>query len=223
VAVVSVAASAQAQSIIMEQDVNADTAISTIGPNRKSFTSNFFDLSFPVGDFEGANGSRSMVVGKSWSFAYGLNHKIRINNFYSLLGQLSYSRSAYFSKVEAPVLSDKLILNDLNVEFSNRFNFGKRGDVVGTYLELGVSAAYTFMSKQKTTIESPDSVDSYSIMKTSLHGIDIIEPIHYNAHVRVGSNKWVLFATYMLTDKLKPESTYQLPPLKVGLRIDIGA
>ncbi|MCB9245869.1 MAG: hypothetical protein H6606_05510 [Flavobacteriales bacterium] len=215
----------QAQNVLMEQDVNADTVIPDFGKNRKHFVSTFYDLGFILGQSSGGSDSvpaPSVMAGSSWNLRYGVNYKFKVSNFYSLLLQGSYQRSAYHFKTEEPVLSSKLVTNDLAAEFSNRFNFGRRGDILGYYLELGASASYTFMNKSKVEEEAPDNA-GFDRLKTSMHGLDYIEALAYYGHARIGLNRFVLFGDYRLTDKLKSAAGYQLPPLSVGLRIDFGA
>lgn len=212
----------QAQNIVLEQDVNADTTIPDFGKNRRHFVGSFVDFGFIAGQTTGGDSIPENRMGSSWNLKYGVNYKLKVSNLYSILLQGSYQRSAFYFKSEDPVLSSKLITNDAAAEFSNRFNFGRRGDMIGYYLELGASAAYTFMNKSKTVEEAPDGA-GHNKIKTSLHGLDFIEPMAYSAHARIGLNRFVLFGDYRLTDKLKSDQGYQLPPLTLGLRIDFGA
>lgn len=210
------------QNVILEQDVNADTVIPDFGKNRRHFTSVFFDVGFPVGQTSGGDSIPTILMGASWNFRYGLSYKLRLSNFYSLLGQVSYQRSAYHFDTEKPVSSGKLVFNDVAAEFSNRFNFDRHGDYTGYYLELGISGAYTFMNKYKSTADADDKA-VFKKIRTSLHGLDYVEPLAYAAHARLGFNRYVLFGEYRISDKLKPEVGYQLPPLSVGFRISFGS
>jgi len=214
--------STNAQTVMLEQDVNADTLVPKSGKNRQNYSGSFFDLGFSVGDATG-DSATSVLMGKSWSFKYGQYYKLRVNNFYSILGQVAYKRSAYYFEVQDPMVSNKLVMNNVMGEFSNRFNFGKRGDFIGYYLELGASADYAFMTKMKTTSETTSDIKTHSKEKHSFHGLESIEPLSYNAHARIGFNKFVIYGDYRLTDRIKTDQNYQLPPLTVGLRFDFGA
>jgi len=120
-------------------------------------------------------------------------------------------------------VSQKLIMNNALAEISNRFNFGKRGDFIGYYVELGASADYAFMTKMKTVSETTSDIETHAKEKISFHGLEWLEDIAYNAHARIGFNKFVLFGDYRLTDRLKPDQSHQLPPLTLGIRFDMGA
>jgi len=217
-----IASTSQAQTDMLEQEVNEDTTINKFRNNRTSHSAVFFDLGFAAGQTSG-DSAPSILIGKSWSFKYGTQYNLRVNNFYSILGQLAYKRAAYYYEVKDQVLSQKLIMNNAMAEFSNRFSFGDRGSFIVNYFEIGVSADYAFMTKMKTVSETTSDIKTHAKEKTSYHGLGSLENLAYNAHARLGLKKLVLFGDYRLTDRLKSNSSYQLPPLTLGVRLVLGA
>jgi len=221
-----------AQRVIIEQDVNADTAVPTVGKNRKNFWGSFVDVGMAVGESTG-DSAPSTLIGKSWSFKYGMYYKRKISNWYSILGQLVYKRAAYNYNVDdlnpdqENLKSSKLVMNNVTGEFSNRFNFGKRGDNIGYYVEIGASADFNFMNKEKWVYTDQGGMDGsyFETTKLTYHDLSYIEALAYNAHLRFGFNKIVVFGDYRLTDRFKATDrmNYQVTPLMVGLRLDFGA
>jgi len=221
-----------AQRVIIEQDVNADTAVPTVGKNRKNFWGSFVDVGMAIGESTG-DSAPSTLIGRSWSFKYGMYYKRKISNWYSILGQLAYKRAAYHYNVDELPLdqeqlkSSKLVMNNVTGEFSNRFNFGKRGDHIGYYVEIGASADFNFMNKEKWIYTNQSDQDGayFETTKLTYHNLDYIEALAYNAHLRVGFNKLVIFGDYRLSDRFKATDrvNYQVTPLTVGLRLDFGA
>lgn len=211
-----------AQSTMMEQDVNQDTIIEKRGPNRLYFTSSYISAGSILGKST-ADSSIDMANGKSWEFKYGISFKIRANNFYSVVLNTDYSRQSFFYEPEnKKIRYDKLILNNYGIGVMNRFNFGKRGNRVGNYLEIGASGQYAFMTRKKILTEN-DSTD-YKNLKVSFSAPNFVNRLNYYGDVRLGFGHYVVFGRYLLSDILNDKAKgAQLPALTVGFMYDIGA
>lgn len=208
------------QRVIMEQDVNADTVISNFGKNKKSYFGSTFGIGVPV---EQISGNQTMERGRSWTFHYGTYYKLRASNFYSVVAQANYQRVSHgFEVPSSDVFYQQLITNNISGALFNRFNFGKRGNFIGYYISLGASADYTVRNKLKTKTESlPDAESDF--YKTANFNLNYINRINYNAECRIGINKLIIFGKYRVTDAIKQEKGYQLPPTTVGVMFDFGA
>lgn len=213
--------SLHAQVIELEQDVNADTVISNFGKNRKHYFSSYMGLGIVPTQID--SDSLQLKTGASTRFSFGLYYKYKISNFYSLVSSVNYGLSQFEFETTDPVKYNRLNVNDVNLEIANRFNFGKRGNRIGNYLELGISGDYVFHTKQsyKTTVDN--SMVFHSKQKVINTGISYIEKPNYSAHARIGFNKIVITADYRLSDLTTNQVNFDLPPLAVGLRLDFGA
>ncbi len=218
----SLSFNALAQSTMMEQDVNQDTIIEKKGPNRKYFTSSYFSVGSIIGNSTG-DSATAMATGKSWELKYGVSFKIRANNFYSLVLNTDYSRQAFWFEPMNTLKYDKLILNNYGIGVMNRFNFGKRGNRVGNYLELGASGQYAFMVRRKDLTEKKDN-EEYKNIKTTYNSPNYVNRLNYYGDVRLGFGHYIIYGRYLLSDIFNEKAKgSQLPALTVGFMYDIGA
>jgi hypothetical protein len=213
-----------AQSTMLEQDVNQDTIIEKKGPNRLYFTSSYISAGSIFGNST-ADSSVEMATAKSWEFKFGFSFKIRANNFYSVVLNTDYSRQAFFYEPQKEdVKYDKLIMNNLGLGVMNRFNFGKRGNRVGNYLEVGASGQYGYMVREKILTEKHDKDAEYKSLKASFNSPNYVNRFNYYGDVRLGFGHYIVYGRYLLSDILNDKANgAQLPALTVGLMYDIGA
>ena len=220
IAVLAVSLGLNAQEVIMEQDVNKDTVVSTFGKNKQRYFGSNFGLGVPI---ENSTGNESLKRTATYMFHYGVYYKIKASNFYSVVGQASYQKQIYSFEVSSPdVFYEELALNNASLALLNRFNFGKRGNFIGYYLALGASVDYNFRNKMRTKTEALPEND-FEYYKVSAFKLDYINRLNYNAEVQVGINKLVLFGKYRLSDVIDSKKGYNLPPTTVGVLFDFGA
>lgn len=213
-----------AQSVLMEQDVNQDTIIASKGANRKFFTSSYISAGSILGAST-ADSSVPMATGKSWEFKYGISYKIRANNFYSVVFDIDYSRQAFYQEpLDEQNKYEKYILNNAGLGLMNRFNFGKRGNRVGNYLELGASGQYAFMVRKKVLTENEDKDAIYKSLKATFNAPHEVNRLNYYADARLGFGHYIVYGRYLLSDILNEKANGgQLPAITVGFMYDIGA
>lgn len=212
----------KAQSIMLEQDVIADTTTPKFGKNRRQFVGSFLSTGSMFGSTTG-DSAHTYNAGKSGSLGFGTYYKLRFSNLYSIVGSVSYRFSRYDMKPLEGQKYNRIITNEVMGELVQRFNYGRRGDYIGRYVELGFSADYLFNSKSKTRVNPDDPDLSYKSRKLVLVGLNYLEKVNYSAHARFGFNKYVLTFDYRLTDLVSKESNFTLPPMMIGLRVDLGA
>jgi hypothetical protein len=113
--------------------------------------------------------------------------------------------------------SQTLNFNKIGLGGYIRFNFDKRGNHLGKYLDLGAMADATFSATNYTK----DFKDGYTI-KTYSRGMKPYETINYNLIARLGFNKLVVSASYRMLNVYKKDhykNGTELPPLSVGLEL----
>lgn len=209
-----------AQTIELEQDVNQDTVISKFGKNRKHYFSSYFGFGLTPGQVE--TDSIQLKSGESTKLTYGMYYKYKVAEPYSLLFALSYGLSQFEFETANNFKYNRLNVNDVELEFANRFNFGKRGNTIGNYLEVGISGDYVFRTKQLTKQMIDDPSVNHTARKVELTGLSYINKPNYTAHARFGSNKYVITADYRLSDLTNDNINFDLPPLTIGFRLDFG-
>lgn len=214
----------QAQSVLLEQDVNQDTIIPSKGANRTFFTSSYFAVGSILGSSTG-DSSLAMATGKSWELKYGISYKIRACNYYGVVFNFDYGRQAFYQEpVDPQNKYEKYILNNAGLGLMNRFNFGKRGNRVGNYLELGASGQYAFMVRKKVLTQKDDKDAVYKSLKATFNDPHEINKLNYYADARLGFGHYVVYGRYLLSDILNDKANgAQFPAITVGFMYDIGA
>ena len=211
-----------AQSVMLEQHVDQDTVSRSFGRNRKHFAGTFMGFGTILGDTEG-DSSVSMRQGRSSFFQYGGYYKLKLSKTFSLGGSGSYRYTKFDLGVTGDQVYNRLVTHEALAECALRTNYGRRGDFIGNYLEIGVSGDYAFIDKNKVKTKPDDPDLTYQTRKLVFSNLSYIEKLNYSAHVRLGFNKWVLTADYRLSDIINDNNTYNQPPMAVGVRFDVGA
>jgi hypothetical protein len=210
----------EAQTIELQQDVNEDTTVSTFGKNRKHYFSNFIGFGVTPGQVE--TDSIQLKSGESTKFTYGFYYKYKMTEWYSILASLTYGFSQFEFETADDIKYNRLNVSDVSLELADRINFGKRGNRIGNYLELGLSGNYVFGTKQVTKQIIDDPMVNHKKRKIELSGMSYINKLNYSAHARFGMNKFVLTADYRLSDLTNDQINFDLPPLTIGMRLDLG-
>lgn len=211
-----------AQRELVSESPAADTTTETVGPNLKNFAQVFYGY----GNFIGNSRPEAAIRATSYHLTVGVRYKRKISEFYSLGGDIAWVNNTYALKqqdgkrVPDTILHKKERLSWMYFSASvyNRFNFAKRGNVMGTYLDIGAEAGYSFMF----THFYYDRADDGRSIKTRVRGLDYYQPFYYAAFVRVGKDRLALSCSYRLSDLFKPKYNYkELPPLCLSLQLSL--
>ena len=139
------------QDVLFNETVNSDSVIETKGPNLKHYKHTYIGFGFAA--MQSENKSSNIELGPSSNFIFGYRNKLKISNFYAVGYDVSYNLSWYRLSQTKDKLTPDAFQNDKerltfqNLEFSvyNRFNFGKRGNIIGKFIDLGAYADWTFL------------------------------------------------------------------------------
>ena len=221
------------QTVLLEQDINADTIPKIVGPNLKHFSHLYLGYGFVLG----TNSIGSEInYGSSSDFVYGYRYKRKLSEFYAIGFDLFYHSTVFHLKQDSTktlpnnILHDdkgekeKLTFNNLSLGLYNRFNFDKRGNYIGYYLDLGARVDWPFsvvhFTKDKFDFAN---INNGGVVKTKTTGLVYINPVYYNVYARLGFNKFVITASYRLSDLFKNEFDLysELPLLIVGVEIGL--
>jgi len=213
-----------AQEVLIEQNVLNDTVKDNFGPNLENFLHFFVGYGFVVGQpsRDGAN----IIPGKSRTYEIGSRYKYKVSNFYAIGSSFSFISYAYAIKQD-----DNKVFPDARIHRSeyitsyclsygvyNRFNFGKRGNHIGKFVDVGVNGDWCFSNRHLYR----DDLGSGIVAKTVVKGQRYFEPFTYGIYANVGFNRLVLTCRYRISDIFKPKYNFpQMPPINIGLQIGL--
>lgn len=205
------------------------------GQNFTHYRHLYVNYGFILGGSEGAGAD--IEYGKSNALALGLRYKLRLSNIFAIGYSLQYSLYSYHIKQDSlkKIIpndnihqKEKLKFNNLGFEFYTRINFGKRGNLIGKFLDAGMYADWTFRAKHTYT----EKVDKFTnqnkggIEKTSIRDLSYIEEINYGLRSRIGINRYVITASYRLSNLFNnefhnEEYDFEFPRFFIGLEIGL--
>lgn len=212
--------SLQAQQVMLSEDVAIDSTIAKRGPNRKHYTHTF--MSFGLAADAGSAGAK-VVQPRVDYFNFGIRYKRRLAEHFAFGFDIAYGVEDYRLKQEAgkklpdTLLNsrERMIFNNFTTGLYMRFNFGKRGNQLGKYLDLGgygnVVFGHTHFLKNKLA--------DGSTVRARITGLNYYQLLNYGLSARIGLKKLVLFGQYRVSnmfygDKNLPE----LPRILAGVQ-----
>jgi hypothetical protein len=218
---------AKAQKVVLEEDVLADSVTPIYGQNYKHFRHAYLTYGFVSS--EDTPGSE-IIYGLSRHMALGYRYKRKFTNFYALGFDASINSDAFHLKQNSSKSlpndsiheSERLVFSYLKGEIYNRFNFGKRGNIIGKFIDLGVYANYNYRVKNISIDKLSDNEYNAGRMKQIFTGLDYYERTGYGMVARAGINRYVVFAQYRLSDAFEPAFNYEdLPKLILGFQVGL--
>lgn len=220
----------QAQDVIFERRIERDSLIFSDdeGPN----SSYFSYITFGFGIMALPADHDSIKSQLSTNINLGIINKYRVSNHYALGFSLFYNYLNYefkpFSHNYAPIEGAKLEDEKLNMhmwglELFNRFNFGRRGNVLGTFLDIGFYANLVGSSYHKMEWGLKNSTNNdYEEEEQYLYSPAYMNFYDYGLRMRFGWDHLALFSEFRLSDLFNNKATYAAPGrLIIGLQIAI--
>jgi hypothetical protein len=213
-----------AQSVLLHKDVNDTIVVEKFGPNLKRFGHFYFGAGFIFGKPDSV-GSET-VAGLSMNYMLGFRYKIKLTNWFALGGDLALSTYSFRVKQDSSkaipnnIIHDKekISLGDLGANAFLRFNFGKRGNRIGNFLDLGGYADLTISGRHYYK----DKMDNKNVIETTISHLNYLNAYNYGAMARIGFNRYVIYGSYRLSDIFEGSYKYpELPRITIGLQIGI--
>ena len=216
-----------AQLTYMKKELAKDTIQSSIGPNRKKFSHFFIGFAIPFGQPDSAGATVKNL--SSGATILGFQYKRRFTNFLGAGFQLAY-RSEYFrlkqdsNKILPNSIQhkkEKLTFGQVQAGLYIRINYGKRGDRVGNYIDLGGYSSYIVSSTHYTRDVFPiANASGATISEVHNHRLVFIEPLQYGLEARVGFNRYAFWATYRLSNIFNSKYIFpEMPRICAGIQI----
>lgn len=177
---------------------------------------------------------------RSGEFVFGFRYQKKLANFLSMGVGAGYQyNQVYFMQNTDKTIptavefkNERITNHRVYTELAPRFHFGKRGNVMGKWLEVGGYAFYNFTSKYTGVYSTSDSLfvnnaafagsDFKGNVKTAIRNIQFTEPLGYGAMLRFGVNKTSFYVKYRLSDYFKSAySTAQPGMITIGITEEI--
>ena len=215
---------AQAQTMVLNEDRSKDTVPSTYGPNLSRFTHIFIGLGITVDEGEKGAATKHGFPGEIF---FGTRTKYKIGSVYSLGYEFGAHWQYYRLEQEQEKILPDTFIHDAerfdmilpHLTFFQRFNFDPgRGNYIGKYLDIGISGfgalSFAHVAKKENADDSKSKVVTRHLPYT--------EKLGYSSTARLANNRFVLYATYRISDFFKSKYGYpELPRLMVGLELGL--
>lgn len=222
------APAARAQRVLLRSITRFDTLESRTGPNRAFYRHFFLGYAPVIGRADGA-GAELRYFSSAELFA-GLRYKFRLSQQVALgfdvrYGRLNYSLAQRNGKVLPTAVlhrSENLILQQATLEPYLRLNFGRRGNVIGHYLDVGGWGGWMFGTLH--TYEDQGGSSGAKTIVVNERGLSYLQRWPAGVGLRLGSGRLAAVGRYRLTRTFSgpARSMYpELPRLVAGLELGI--
>jgi len=223
------------QTVLLHEDISKlDFQMPSNGPNYKHFHQLYLNFGFyiPLGDAQEVETN----LWKSVAFSVGWRYKRKLASWFAVGTGLSFTNSYFSIKQNSNKLvpnnilhsEEKLKLNNINIELYTRFNFGKRGNVIGKFIDIGGYMEYAFLIKHYYRDNFDKNSPPYysGVKEVDQKNLSYVKKFNYGLKARLGVNRWVLTASYRLSDLLTDDykntvGEYFFPKLMVGVEIGL--
>ena len=193
---------ARAQQVLVQANVANDTANTSVGPNRRWFGHGYVALGLVAGP---AQAGAALGYGLlSAEARVGGRLKLRLGQAVALCGDLAYSYLRYElaqeagKTVPAPTLHQRenLALHQVAGEAGLRLNYGRRGNAVGSYLDLLAGGSWAAGTRHTTEDVPAPNIGSVA---TTERGLPYLRRFSGSAGARLGLDRYALVARYRLS------------------------
>lgn len=204
------------QKILLEEDVKSDTVVPAYGPNLKKFRQAFFAFGFPL-NLDGTGSS--VNFGSSNEFTVGMRSKYKLCSHNAAGYEIWFNRQRFSLSQDAFPDSLRNIrelykIGSLGGAVYDRVNFGRRGNVLGKYLDLGAWGNWHMRKRHEIRNENEEG-EKVDMVTT---GLKAMENFSFGLMARAGWGMAALKFSYRLSDHFNDDRA-EFPRLSVGLEI----
>lgn len=225
-----------AQNNLLEVNLDeqhAHTMDKKFGPNRKHYVTPYMAFAFPHDlniddDFQHVLPIQTL---RSGNLDVGLNYKYRLNQFFALGSDLSFS----FSSVQIAELGSLNGVPQTEFAFNREFigivqlgaapyfriNLNKRrGNHLGKYIDFGVFGNWNFSENHQFINTS--GFFQPTTQNLNIRDANLIQPFDWGLNAKIGFNRFLIFTEYRMSNVLNTANTLDsdvlLPRFRTGLR-----
>ncbi|GAB3224076.1 hypothetical protein GCM10027346_03810 [Hymenobacter seoulensis] len=209
--------SAQAQRVVLREVPATDSAQVKYGPNRAFFRHVYVGYTPVVGRASGPGADLHYL--QSAEFVLGVRHKYRLTRglaagFDLRLARLGYHLQQTDTKLlptSAQHHSESLNLTQLHLEPYVRFGYGRRGNVIGHYLDLSAWGGYALGASHHYE-DRPGTGGGKRTIVTE-KSLDYVRRWPYGLGARLGAGRYAATARYRLSDTFTSGANPTFPEL----------
>ncbi|MCC6251013.1 MAG: hypothetical protein IT238_00965 [Bacteroidia bacterium] len=208
------------QKQIIHHNLKQDTLKTNKGPNARKFSYSYLNFGGIIPDSKVIHPQRSHEIG------FGRVFKRRINNVFSLGNDLAFLYRNYNIKDTAnyafppgaKLKQERIYTRNLQLKPWLRINYGKRGNTLGKFIDIGAYGEWSFARTHYYKFENPKGTPEGVKAEYILRKHDWFLPFNYGAMVRLGFNKWGIYGTYRLSNMFKTNRYFiELPRISAGI------
>lgn len=212
---------ATAQTVLLEQDCDTTVLPSRYGPNRPNFLYINGSVALPLYRGEGAR----YIAWKSPTWHLGVHYKRKFSEMLSGLCGIQYAGFSYFLRQSGPKVypdttyhhSQGFRGHSLGLCLALRVQMARRGNALGSYIDIGVEGEWLFSSIYHVTDKLPGGIKQ----KVVTRGLPLYNPWQGDVFLRYGWGTYALVARGRLTSLFKNELNAPEPP-RVTVGIEVG-
>lgn len=218
----------RAQQVLVEGDVAEDTLRADYGPNRRYFAHFFVGSGLVLGP-AGGPGARLRYGLPSSELELGARLKRRCSQTLALTLALRYAlQTLALAQTDQKTLPnptrhlrESLRLQQLQLEAGLRLNAGRRGNVVGRYLDL-LAWGGAMLATAHLTEDEPAPGSGASTLEATERGLNYLARWPAGLGLRLGSGHLALTGRYRLTPALRGAAAGGAEPPRGVLGLEIG-
>jgi hypothetical protein len=219
----------RAQEVLLSEVVEDSVKEQSFGANQQHYIHTYYGFgTAPMLD----NGATAKQLSGTFRFEVGVRYKYKVSNHFAVGSDLYFATAAMYMDTDQPASlafkSEYYSINSWGLSLYTRFNFGKRGNTLGTYLDLigfGELNPGRYYSYTMETDASDNLIGHSSEKQVMYSKLDFLSKSTAGAGVRVGHKGISLVALYRLTDLLDVQAAPvglgqgEFPPLTLMLEI----
>lgn len=186
-----------AQTVVLEAAPADSGQVKNFGPNRKHYIHSNLALGMPIG--RSAEGVK--VLPRVFDSQYGVRYKLKLSEGLATGLDFGYQSHSFTIKQEpGKMLFDTILYDRERITFGYlflgtylRIQPGKRGDVIGRFIDIGAKGGYRIHSSHITRSNLEDG----STTKIIRSRLTDTEPLYWGAFARIGFNAIAFYLEYM--------------------------
>lgn len=213
--------------VLLSKTVDTTGEIPRIGPNRLFYYT-------PLCQFGEMPGPQVYGAQTNWwscSLSYGMRMKLKLFWWNALVTDISYRYDRFSIRQDIPKhlplgtmnhQRERISIHNFSMVFCDRINFHKRGDVLGSWIDLGVYGDWAFRNADVFVDRHYDSnsTSGYEYKtKTKIAKLPYLEKMNYGLTVRMGWTYGGIFACWRMNNLINMETpnNRDLPKLTIGI------
>ena len=222
------ATSVQAQRVLLRADPATDSMEVAYGPNRRFYQHVFLGYA-PVVGAPAGNGADLRYFTSAEPFA-GLRYKFRLTKTVATGFDLRYARLVYAleqnPQKQLPnsqlYYKESLVFSQLQAEPYVRLGFGRRGNVIGHYLDMSGWGGWAMATSHHA--ESRPGTNGSARTVTVERNLSYVRRWSYGLGARLGAGRYAVLGRYRLSHTFTTSANpayVELPRWLVGLEVGL--